>query len=301
IYFMESSEKILAYLGPEGSYSHICALKLSNELQISQLKPLAQFTDLQSFANSSDKHLSLLPVENSIGGSVNENLDSFLAGYSYWVLLEYVLEISHCLSGYGTFKDIKEIGGHYQAFYQCEEYLKKNFPQAILKEFPSSTAALQSLLTKKSLKDKTKAAICSKEAIDLYEVPLIAEKINDLPENYTRFWLVGSSEFLSLRNLKEKKKLNYLTSLAFKIPQDKPGGLMNVLKPLSEKAINLAKIESRPTKGKLGEYTFFLDYVNNLPKVEKQKIIKEIKEQCSSFYEIGTYPVITNSSDTRFL
>lgn len=285
------------FLGPEGSYSHSCALKLKEIITQVSLEPLVSISAIKEAVACNKEAMGLFPVENSLGGSVTETLDGLLnQSEDTKVLLEYVMKIEHCLLGFGKKQELQEIRAHYQAFNQCEEYLKKNFSKFKRSEFPSNSAAVESLASLDSAQQNTYAAIGSMEAAKRFNVPIIENQINDSSENYTRFWLIGHKGPLSLIN--ESKQ--YLCSLAFQIPRDEPGGLLKVLQVFASRSINLTKIESRPTKGRLCEYTFYIDFLapDNW-KEEGKEIIKNIQSICSLFRFLGHYSVFPHK-DNRF-
>jgi prephenate dehydratase len=272
----------IAYLGPEGSFSHIALQNIANTLfeEPFLYVSMNSFTEAVNELRRGSVEYALLPIENSLGGSVPESLDqiSSLDG-SFQVQLEWVASIEHCLSGFQKdFSKVKEVRAHFQALAQCREFLKFNLPKAELKEMPSNSTAV------KSLHGITDAlAICSLEAAELYNVPLIEKGINDLKDNFTRFWLVGTKSIKLISSTGQK-----LTSIVFRIPLDEPGGLVRVLKVLSDKKINLTKIESRPTRGRLCEYSFFIDFIYAS---EKKEIFDELKNVCAHFKHLGTYEI----------
>lgn len=289
----------LYYLGPAGSFSHIVANYILNELDDINysLEGVKTISDLfkHNFNNSHD--LALIPIENSLGGSVGESLDKLLISPApIEVKLEWVCLIEHYLIGLGNLADVQKIRGHYQAFAQCEEFINNNFgnSELIKEEMSSNSAAVKSLLEDKS---KNIAAIGAKEAAELYQIPIIQNKIHDSSANQTRFWLIGASE----NQIKTKlPNYNYLNSLIFRIPQDEPGSLIKILNCLAKRKINLCKIESRPTKGRLCEYNFLIDFVSpeNWQNIQ-ELILEEIKSHCSYIRFLGNYPVWP-AADLRF-
>ena len=292
----------IAYLGPEGSFSHLCALKLSDCLiETPEFKAYSSILRLKEALSHKEVVFALFPLENSLGGSVPETLDALLSlPPNCQVELEWVLRIEHCLVGFGSdFSAITEIRAHFQAFAQCEAFLRHNFPQAKLSEWSSNSAAATSLLNLPEAEKIKTLAICSSEAANLYSIPVLRQTINDFPDNNTRFWLLSRlDEQLNFKAPQGNSQS--LTSLAFRIPQDEPGGLMRVLAILAARDINLSKIESRPTKGRLCEYTFFIDFINPANWTElKDTIIGEISSQSSYFRFLGSYPVLP-LNDQRF-
>ena len=289
----------LYYLGPEGSFSHIVANQILNTIEQNySLEPVQSISDLFKHNFTSTQDLALIPIENSLGGSVGESFDKLLISpVDIEVKLEWVCLIEHYLIGFGKLTDINEIRAHYQAFAQCENFINNNWQGLELnkKEMSSNSAAVKSLLAEN--KAKNIAAIGAKEAAELYKIPIIEAKIHDFSDNQTRFWLIGYSE----NKIKTKlPNYNYLNSLIFRIPQDEPGSLMKILNCLAKRKINLCKIESRPTKGRLCEYNFIIDFVSpNNWQNTRQIILEEIQSFCSYIRFLGNYPVLP-LNDLRF-
>ncbi|MDJ0626093.1 MAG: prephenate dehydratase [Candidatus Caenarcaniphilales bacterium] len=282
----------IAYLGPQGSFSDICVKQIHEKINFEALKPAESLTEVRKLLVNGEVDFGLFPVENSLGGSVTETLDGLIRERDdLQVKLEWVLQIRHCLIGYGQKDSLKEVRAHYQAFYQCEEFLKINFPNVVKKEFSSNSAAVVSLMGLNDFEKNETAAISSKEASKAYSIPIIQQNINDSENNFTRFWVIGKNDFDLPLESKQK-----MVSLAFALPRDEPGGLVHVLSSLAKRGVNLTKIESRPTKGRLCEYTFFIDFVGEGPKNE---IINEISAKCSFLRFIGNYPVFPDN-DSRF-
>jgi prephenate dehydratase len=284
----------IAYLGPQGSFSYICASGLSKLLAIGPLKAYDNITLAIKALDVAEADFALLPIENSLGGSVPEALDGFIkSDQKNYIQLEWVLPIEHALLGFGSLGQVKEVRGHFQAFAQCKNFLEQ-LPEAKQKEMTSNSASIASLRELSLTEKLNTAAIGPAPSGELYDVPLIQSKINDSSDNFTRFWLIGKTSKAILTNTQQ------LTSLAFRIPQDLPGGLLKVLSSLAARDINLSKIESRPTRGRLCEYTFFIDFVNPANWEEiKVQIMQEIAGSCSYLRVLGTY-VVLPIGDLRF-
>ncbi|MDX1920319.1 MAG: prephenate dehydratase [Candidatus Caenarcaniphilales bacterium] len=287
----------IVYLGPESSFSHICALEIAKLFPSNKLQSVASISGIKEFIKNNEDAFGVFPVENSLGGSVPETLDGILTQKEdIKVLLEFVLKIDHCLLSFGEKSKIQEVRAHYQAFNQCENYLNKNFPDCHKQEFPSNSAAIESLTKLNLNEQKTIASIGSLEAAKKFNIPVLEKQINDSSENYTRFWLIGRE---SSFNINQKSEQN-LCSLAFRIPRDEPGGLMKVLETFASRQINLTKIESRPTKGRLCEYTFFIDFLAPIDwDFQKGQILNIVGSVCSYARFLGYYPVFP-AGDNRF-
>ncbi len=283
---------MISCLGPRASFSHICALKIAELLHLD--KTFLYCFDFEEVYNlfKSDKALyAVLPVENSLGGGIGETLDKVAkASENVEIKLEYVLKIEHNLISFSKdLSQITEIRAHEQALAQCKDFLKENFPNAKKIKEVSNSGAVESLVSLEDSERNKIAAICSKESSEFYNVPIIISKVNDSTDNYTRFWLLGKKE-----NKIDFENSQKLCSFAFQIPFDEPGGLIRILQPLGENNLNLTRIESRPTRGKLAEYTFFIDTIKTKP-----FDFYKLASKCSYFKFLGEYPVLPEG-DFRF-
>jgi len=290
----------IGYLGPVGSFSFIATNEIKKLLRFDlSLKNYSSFQDLFKVLSLEKVDSILFPIENTAGGSVIENTDRFLRLSDQFVIcLEYILGVNHCLLGFAKdFRKIKRIKGHYQAFMQCEGFLKNKFSQTKLEteEERSSSQAVSSLLDlEKDSKFET-VAIGPEESAKIYNVPIIEKNIQDSNNNFTRFWLVTKKNHPCKSKTGEKfPQSNKITSLVFKIPFDRAGSLYEVLSIFASCKINLSKIESRPTGLGLFSYIFLIDFVN--PEswdLLRDKVFKELKKRCLFFRILGeSYPVI---------
>jgi chorismate mutase/prephenate dehydratase len=190
---------------------------------------------------------------------------------------EISLRISHdLLSQSGDAKDIEKIYSHPQALAQCRQWLRRNFPHVPLVETTSTAKAAQM-----AAEDPKAAAIASSFASHLYGLKAIESQIEDYFHNYTRFLVLGSQ--MCDRTGKDK------TSLLFSISHS-PGSLYRMLRPFSEKSINLTKIESRPIKDKPWEYVFFLDFEGHAMDSPIHEAVNELKKNVLFLKLLGSYP-----------
>ncbi|HAJ63478.1 MAG TPA: prephenate dehydratase, partial [Cyanobacteria bacterium UBA8543] len=146
----------------------------------------------------------------------------------------------------------------------------------------STTEALQDVD-----KDLTVGAISSERAAQLYNLPILASGINDYPDNCTRFWVVG----------KQPSPGGSHTSLAFSLPANVPGALVNPLQVFASRGINMSRIESRPTKRSLGEYLFFIDLEADASQPSVQKALSELASHTEVLKILGSYSVLPIDSD----
>jgi prephenate dehydratase len=273
----------IAYLGPPGTYAEAAALAYVSTLagetgRNSVLCPYPSIAQtLQSVAQG-QAHLAVVPVENSIEGSVVTTLDMLWQLDTLQVQQALVLPIRHALlSRASTIEAIQTVYSHPQALAQCQGWLEKFLPSAQLVPTNSTTEALQYLD-----KDYTAAVITSQRAAQLYNLPILASAINDYPDNYTRFWVMG----------KQPSAGGSHTSLAFSTPANVPGALAKPLQVFASRGINLSRIESRPTKRSLGEYLFFIDLEADASQAPVQDALSELASHTEILKIFGSYSVL---------
>lgn len=273
----------IAYLGPPGTYAEAAALACAAWLTQTQgeaplLIPYPSiFQTLQATA-SYQTQLTVVPVENSIEGSVSITLDTLWQLDILRIQQAIVLPISHALLSHApSIEAIQSVHSHPQALAQCQGWLEKHLPTVKLIPTSSTTEALQHLDQNISV-----GAIASKRAAHLYRLPILAHPINDHPDNCTRFWVMG------LQN----SETGSHSSLAFSLPQNVPGSLVKLLQIFADRNINLSRIESRPTKRSLGEYLFFIDVEASLASDAVQSALHELREQTETLKIFGTYDII---------
>ncbi len=264
----------IVYFGPPATFTHLAAMqKFGQEVNLVPAKSIAEI-----FARVEKKQadFGVVPVENSTEGVVNYTLDMFLDS-NLKICAEVILEIYHHLLGRGELKEVKNVYSHPQALAQCRSWLEENLPEVRLIEVESTARAAQ--LAAKEMKT---AAIASDVAANLYKLNIIASRIEDLSNNYTRFLVIGRG--YSERSGEDK------TSILFSI-KDRVGALYNMLSPFRRHGINLTKIESRPTKRKAWEYVFFVDFFGHKDEENVKKALSELEEQCFFLKILGSYPI----------
>lgn len=273
----------IAYLGPPGTYTEAATLAYVRELEretssqalLCSYPSIAQ--TLQSVAQG-EATLAIVPVENSIEGSVTTTMDMLWQLDTLQIQQALVLPIRHALlSRASTLEDIQTVSSHPQALAQCQGWLEKFLPGAQLIPTSSTTEALQYLE-----KDDSLAVITSQRAAQLYNLPILASAINDYPDNHTRFWVLGKASSTGGSH----------TSLAFGTLANVPGALVKPLQVLAGKGINLSRIESRPTKRSLGEYLFFIDFEADASQEFVQVALQELASHTEILKIFGSYKVL---------
>jgi len=250
----------IAALGPEGTFSHEAALK-RDKSAIIVFKDTVW--DVFEAVDSGEVEEGIVPIENSVSGSIGLTLDALME-FDLSIVAELILPIKHHLVGYDGVKDIKTLYVHPATYEQCEKFIRKNLPGIKIIQ-TSSNAASAKLISEK--KDETKAAIVPMEAIKIYKLKMVRKDVQDNKFNITRF--------VAISKKKAEKTDKDRTSIAIYPQADKPGLLYNLLGEFAKRSINLTKIESRPSKGKLGDYIFYIDLQGN----EQDKAIKDAFKQ----------------------
>ena len=275
----------LAHLGPIGTYSESAAIFYGKWLKINQkqdflLCPQPSISSALNSVISEKVDFAIVPIENSIEGTVNITLDTLWQQKNLKIMRGFTIPIIHCLLSCGeNLKNIKTVYSHPQALGQCQQWLKLNLPQVQLIPSNSTTEALKLLP-----QDPSSAAISSAKAAELYQLPILFSGINDRPDNCTRFLVVG----------RQTNQAGSHISLAFSLEKNNSGALVKALQVFAERDINLSKIESRPTKKSLGEYLFFLELEGSLQESKVQEAISILKNYAEEVNIFGNYSFIAN-------
>ena len=268
------AELTVAYLGPPATYSHLACIEHFG----SSVEPVPKESIQEIFeaVEREKANFGMVPIENSTEGMVNRTLDMFIDS-DVKICGEILVRISHdLLSVSGRAEDVERIYSHPQALAQCRQWLRKTFPQVQPADSPSTARAAQM-----AAQDPKAAAVASSLAAELYGLNVIESRIEDYLNNYTRFLVLG----LQVGDRTGRDK----TSLLFSIP-DSPGALYEILKPFSEKSINLTKIESRPIKDRPWEYVFFLDFEGHTTDPHIHEATAELKKKVLFLKLLGSYP-----------
>lgn len=273
----------IAHLGPIGTYAEAAAVAYANWLAQSKgtpsfLCPYPSIAQTLEAAAEGQAKQAVVPVENSIEGSVTMTLDALWRLDKLQIQQALVLPIVHALiSCADNLEAIKTVYSHPQALAQCQGWLDKFLPSVSLVPLNSTTEALEFLS-----RDRSAAAIASQRAAEIYNLPILVCPINDYLENYTRFWV------LSL----EPSYGGSYTSLAFSVPANVPGALAKPLQVFASRNINLSRIESRPTKRSLGEYVFFVDIEADTDRPSVKSALDELKSYSETLKIFGSYTVL---------
>lgn len=287
----------IGYLGPKGTFSEQALKKYLNENKISNAEaiPVSSFFDLFQVFSSGKCDKIIVPIENSIEGSVSINFDLLAKAENALIEQEILLDIEQNLLGnIGTAVDqITDIYSHPQPLAQCQKYLKTHFPDVRTYQLDSTSLAAEMVAkpelsiiahsNKQQYPDKkfVYAAIGSRELAEIYGLKILAENIGDYPNNTTQFFVVGRNKTISTGSDK--------TSILFSTLKDRPGGLYEILGEFASENINLTRITSRPTKEVLGEYLFFIDFEGHVDDPVVQEVLASIQTKASFFKLLGSY------------
>lgn len=269
----QQSEKV-AFLGPEATFTHLAGVRFFG--QTAEYKAVETIDEIFREVEKGRVQYGIVPVENSIEGAVFPTLDSFMK-YRVKICGESRLPIRHnlvCQSG--DIKDIQTVASHYQPLAQCREWLRKNMADVPTLEVFSTAGAAQMAANNPNI-----GAIASELAGKTYNVQVAVSGIEDYQGNTTRFLVIGQQSPAP----SGLDKTSLLLGMA-----DRPGALNEALTVLSAKGINLAKIESRPIKGKQWKYLFFLDLVGHIEDPAIKEGCSILRQICAYYEWLGSYP-----------
>ena len=272
----------VAHLGPPGTYAEAAALAYVSWLtqmgKEALLCPYPSIAQTLRAAAQGQADLAVVPVENSVEGSVTTTLDTLWQLDTLQIQQALVLPISHALmSRAPNLEAIQTVYSHPQALAQCQGWLERFLPQVHLVPTNATTEGLQYLD-----EDKTAGAIASSRAAQLYNLPILVCPINDYVDNYTRFWVLSLQPATG----------GNCTSLAFSVPANVPGALAKPLQVFASRDINLSRIESRPTKRSLGDYLFFVDLEANTTEASVQSALEELSTYSEKLKIFGSYSIL---------
>jgi prephenate dehydratase len=275
----------IAHLGPTGTYTEAAALAYAQTALSGTdfcLQPYANIARTLQAVASGEAILGIVPVENSIEGSVTMTADTiWQLEAPLQIQQAIVLSIDHALISIAThLNQIEIVYSHPQALSQCQEWLQQHLPQSERISTNSTTAALTTLTTLPHA-----AAISSVRAAKLYDLPVLVQPINDYPDNQTKFWVISL----------QPSATGNCTSMAFSLRSNAPGGLMTALGFFANRGLNLSRIESRPSKRSLGDYLFFIDIETDVDNCrELTSALADLDAYAETVKNFGSYYTIVN-------
>jgi prephenate dehydratase len=271
-----------AYLGPEGTFAEV-ALRTIPAAARAELQPQPSVAAALDAVRRGEADHALVPIENSVEGSVAATLDELASGDSLMVTREVLLPVSFALMAKpGTrLHDVRRVATHPHAHAQCRRWLDVALPDAAV--VPSlSTAAAAAALADGTAEHE--AAIAAPIAADRYRLTVLAADVEDNPEAVTRFVLVSRPAEPPLPSGHDK------TSLVAFIADDHPGALLEVLTEFAVRGVNLTRIESRPTGERLGRYCFSIDCEGHVDDARVGEALMGLRRVCPDVRFLGSYP-----------
>jgi chorismate mutase/prephenate dehydratase len=269
----------IAFLGPEGTFTQAAALKHFGHSVI--CVPLASIDEVFREVESGAANYGVVPVENSTEGMVNSTLDS-LIGSSLKVSGEVELRIHHHLLAKGEIdlKNVKRIISHEQSLAQCRQWINTHLPHTERVSVSSNGEAAR-LIASEDFNPETTVAIAGDMAAELYELSVLNEKIEDRPDNTTRFLILGRESVA----VSGKDKTSIIVST-----RNQPGALYQLLEPFQKNSISLTRIETRPSLSGNWSYVFFIDFEGHCEAPEIKAVLQVIAEQAVDLKILGSYP-----------
>ena len=266
----------VAYLGPEGTFTQQAALKHFGHS--SDAQPVSTIDQVFREVEASAVNYGVVPVENSTEGMVSHTLDTFMNS-NLKIVGEVALRIHHNLmiSSNTDPERITRIYSHSQTLAQCRAWLDENYPSAERVAVNSNAEA-----AKRVKGEWNSAAIAGDIAGQIYDLEILAEKIEDSPDNTTRFLIVGTEDTQPSGNDK--------TSIMLRM-RNKPGALYELLKPFREHQVDLTRLETRPSKSENWNYVFFLDFNGHNQDEQVTKVFELLTDSAVELKVLGSYPV----------
>jgi len=263
----------VAYLGPEATFTHLASLsKFGSSVRYF---PAISISEVFREVEKKRADYAVIPVENSTEGAVSHSLDMFIDS-DLKICSEILFEISHNLMSQTDLHSVRRVYSKPEVFGQCRQWLETHLPRAEQIGTASTTAAAERVQ-----KEEGAAAIASKLAATIYNLPILAEGIQDFSKNVTRFLVVGRQ----IPAPTADDKTSILVSV-----KDKVGALYDMLQPIRRNKVNMTKIESRPSKKKAWEYYFFIDFEGHAETPKVKKLLKEMESEVKFLKVLGSYP-----------
>lgn len=267
----------VAIQGEAGSFSHVAALETHGA--VIRLVPCPTFVELFRAVEGGDATSGVVPIENTLAGSVHENYD-LLSAHALHVVAETELRIRHCLiaSPRTRMADVRRVASHPVALAQCRRFFTRH-PDVVAVPAYDTAGSVRDLMAGRA---DAEAAIASKLAAELYGAAVLEEGLEDHAENYTRFLVIAREPATSSRAPANKTSL--LLALS-----NTPGSLHRALGVFAARGLDLSKIESRPLPGRPWEYLFYLDVID-AGQGTVGDALAELQAFASDVRVLGTYP-----------
>jgi len=268
---------VVGFQGERGAYSEAAAVAHFGETV--QPLPRPSFEAVFDSVTDGTAGRGIIPVENSLAGSIHRNYDLLLR-YDLTIVGEVQIRIAHHLIALPgvTLKDLRRVYSHPQALAQCEQSLDQLLPG--VERVPTyDTAGSVKMLCEESLRDG--AAIASRRAAEIYDMSILRGDLEDNSENYTHFLILGREPVIPDGAAK--------TSIVFSM-ENVPGALFKSLAVFALRDIDLTKIESRPLQGKRWQYFFYIDFAGSIHETRCRNALNHLQEIATFFRVLGSYP-----------
>ena len=286
----------VAFQGEPGAYSHEAAQRYADYLANTAdlgldvkgiaVVPCRTFREVFRRVEAGEADLGVLPIENSLTGSIHEAYDLLLE-FSLPIVGEVFQPIEHKLLGLpgSSVEELQHVYSHPQALWQCERFLSAL--SAEQHAFYDTAGAAKWVAERQ---DPTRAAIAGKLAAQLYGLEILHEHIADYEHNVTRFLLLASEDFEALAQARSRGSTRrWKTSLVIELPHV-PGALYRALGIFATHNLNLTKLESRPLRTELWRYRFYLDFEGHLRDPATKQALQELEAYAQSVRVLGSYP-----------
>ena len=266
----------VGFLGPEGTFSQTAVHKHFGHSV--RALPLASIDEVFHEVEAGNADFGVVPIENSTEGSVNHTLDRFLVS-PLQICGEVELRIHQNLMGnLGSLRDVKRVCSHPQSLAQCRQWLNEHLPNA--ERIPEASNAEAA---RRARDERGTAAIAGVTAAEVYGLRILANEIEDRPDNTTRFLVIGRRTF----GPSGKDRTTLLLSAG---DTEAPGALYRLLEPLARNKISLTRIESRPSQRRKWDYVFFIDLDGHVEDAPVKRALAKLKTRASLYRVLGSYP-----------
>ena len=273
-----------SFQGEPGAFSHKAAMDLLGPDVA--IEPCPLFENVFAALRDGKVDAAVIPIENTLHGSVHENYDHLLQ-FDFRIVAETNVRIVHHLIAVPgvRFKDVKRAFSHPVALNQCLDFFKAN-PQIVREPFYDTAGSVKMVMSE-GLRDA--AAIASEVSAGIYGAKILKRSIEDDRQNFTRFFLLRRTDQPPLV-LDERGKKGWKTSLVFTI-RNQPGTLFKALSAFALRDLSMIKIESRPLRGRPWEYLFYVDFLGNTEDERVQRALSHLQELADLLRVLGCYRV----------
>ena len=274
---------LIAYQGEPGAYSEIAALRFGTP------QPFESFDEAFAAVVAGRTDYAVIPIENSLGGSIHQNYD-LLQDQPVVILAETFVKVEHCLQGLpgSSVTNARKVLSHPQALAQCRNFIAEH--PSIKAEAAYDTAGSAKIVAAGG--DPSILAIASRRAAELYGLEILKENLADEEWNITRFFCIAHQDNPDVSHLKvTPDTMQQKTSIVFSLPNE-PGSLFKAMATLALRDIDLTKIESRPSRKKAFEYLFYADFIGHRDDPNIHNALEHLREFAPMLKVLGSYGVV---------